>query len=197
MHRMVPLPIPSYNTAAASFLFPDTSLQCILHCPQNPAAGEKPMLDTTDKKILTILQQDGRITNARLAQKIGLSPPAVLERVRRLEASGIISKYVAILDRERSGFGLQTIVMVCLSHHQISSLQHVKERLTGMTEVLECHQLTGEVDFLLKVAVKDMNAYTNFVNNKLSGIPGIQNVKTSFILESLKNDTALKLLPDE
>jgi Lrp/AsnC family transcriptional regulator, leucine-responsive regulatory protein len=155
------------------------------------------MLDLTDKKILTILQGDGRITNARLAQRIGLSPPAVLERVRRLEASGVINKYVAILDREKAGFGLQTIVMVCLSHHQVSSLQHVKERLTTMDEVLECHQLTGEVDFLLKVAVRDMNAYTDFVNNTLSGIPGIQNVKTSFILETLKNTTALKLLADE
>ncbi|KJS01720.1 MAG: AsnC family transcriptional regulator [Desulfobulbaceae bacterium BRH_c16a] len=155
------------------------------------------MLDATDKKILTILQQDGRITNARLAQEVGLSPPAVLERVRRLEASGVIDKYVAILDRQAAGFGVQTIVMVCLSHHQISSLQNVKERLTRMDEVLECLQLTGEVDFLLKVAVKDMSAYTNFVNNKLSGIPGIQNVKTSFILETLKNNTALKLMPDE
>jgi len=154
------------------------------------------MLDTTDKKILTLLQENGRITNARLAQQIGLSPPAVLERVRRLESSGIIKKYVAILDREQAGFGVQTIVMVCLSHHQISSLQSVKERLTRMDEVLECHQLTGEVDFLLKVAVKDMAGYTDFVNNKLSGIPGIQNVKTSFILETLKYNTALKLLPE-
>lgn len=154
------------------------------------------MLDTTDKKILNILQQSGRITNARLAQEVGLSPPAVLERVRRLESSGIIEKYVAILDRDLAGFGLQTIVMVCLSHHQISSLHNVKERLTQMDEVLECHQLTGEVDFLLKVAVKDMHSYTDFVNNKLSGIPGIQNVKTSFILETLKNSTALKLITD-
>ena len=155
------------------------------------------MLDATDRKILTILQQDGRITNAKLAQVVGLSPPAVLERVRRLEASGVIDKYVAILDRQQAGFSVQTIVMVCLSHHQISSLQNVKERLTMMDEVLECHQLTGEVDFLLKVAVKDMSAYTNFVNNKLSGIPGIQNVKTSFILETLKNNTALKMIADE
>ena len=153
------------------------------------------MLDTTDKKILNILQESGRITNARLAQEVGLSPPAVLERVRRLELSGIIEKYVAILDRDQAGFGLQTIVMVCLSHHQISSLESVKDRLTQMDEVLECHQLTGEVDFLLKVAVKDMRSYTDFVNNKLSGIPGIQNVKTSFILETLKNSTALKLTP--
>ena len=154
------------------------------------------MLDATDKKILTLLQENGRITNARLAQQIGLSPPAVLERVRRLESSGIIQQYVAILDRQQAGFSVQTIVMVCLSHHQISSLQSVKERLTQMDEVLECHQLTGEVDFLLKVAVKDMTSYTDFVNNKLSGIPGIQNVKTSFILETLKNSTALKLLSD-
>ena len=154
------------------------------------------MIDSTDKKILEILQESGRITNARLAQEVGLSPPAVLERVRRLESSGIIEKYVAILDREQAGFGLQTIIMVCLSHHQISSLENVKERLTQMDEVLECHQLTGEVDFLLKVAVKDMHSYTDFVNNKLSGIPGIQNVKTSFILETLKNSTALKLISD-
>jgi len=154
------------------------------------------MLDTTDKKILTLLQENGRMTNAKLAQEVGLSPPAVLERVRRLEQSGIIEKYVAILDRKQAGFGLQTIVMVCLSHHQISSLQNVMERLTRMDEVLECHQLTGEVDFLLKVAVQDMASYTDFVNNKLSGIPGIQNVKTSFILETLKNSTALKLISD-
>ncbi|SDO73523.1 Lrp/AsnC family transcriptional regulator [Desulforhopalus singaporensis] len=154
------------------------------------------MLDDTDKKILSILQRDGRITNSRLAQQIGLSPPAVLERVRRLEASGVIERYIALLNREKAGYNVQTIVMVCLSHHQISSLQKVKERLTQMEEVLECHQLTGDVDFLLKVAVKDMAGYTDFVNNKLSGIPGIQNVKTSFILDTLKNSTSLKLLDD-
>ena len=154
------------------------------------------MLDITDKKILTILQQDGRITNARLAQQVGLSPPAVLERVRRLESSGIIKGYAAILDRGLAGFDVQTIVMVCVSHHQIPSLQTIKERLTMMEEVLEVHQLTGEVDFLLKVAVKDMHGYTDFVNNKLSGIPGIQNVKTSFILDTLKNSTALHLLDE-
>lgn len=153
----------------------------------------KNMLDDTDKKILSILQGDGRITNSRLAQEIGLSPPAALERVRRLEASGVIEKYVALLDREKAGYNIQTIIMVCLSHHQIPSLQNVKERLTEMSEVLECHQLTGEVDFLLKVAVKDMASYTDFVNNKLSGIPGIQNVKTSFILDTLKNSTSLHL----
>jgi len=155
------------------------------------------MLDKTDKKILTILQENGRITNSSLAKQIGLSPPAVLERVKRLESSGVINKYVAILDPPLAGYSVQTIVMVCLSHHQIQSLQNVKERLTQMSEVLEVYQLTGEVDFLLKVAVKDMSSYTEFVNSKLSGIPGIQNVKTSFILDTLKNNTALNLIEGE
>ncbi|BHH84602.1 Lrp/AsnC family transcriptional regulator [Desulforhopalus sp. 52FAK] len=155
------------------------------------------MIDDTDKKILTILQDNGRITNSKLAQEIGLSPPAVLERVRRLESSGVIDKYVAILDRKQTGFEIQTIVMVCVSHHQTPSLENIVNRLTGMEEVLECHQLTGEVDFLLKVVVKDMNSYTDFVNNKLSGIPGIQNVKTSFILETIKNSTSLNFSGDK
>lgn len=155
------------------------------------------MLDQIDKKILTILQHNGRITNSSLAKQIGLSPPAVLERVKRLENSGVIDKYAAILDRKQAGYSVQTIVMVCLSHHQIQSLQNVKERLTQMDEVLEVHQLTGDVDFLLKVAVRDMPSYTDFVNNKLSGIPGIQNVKTSFILDTLKNSTSLKLLDND
>jgi Lrp/AsnC family leucine-responsive transcriptional regulator len=154
-------------------------------------------LDKTDVKILNIMQQDGRITNAGLAKEIGISPPAMLERVRRLEASGVIEKYVAILNREKTGFGLMAIVIVSLSLHQISSLQTVKERLIELDEVLECFQLTGDVDFLLKVAVKDMKAYTALVNDKLSGIPGIQNIKTSFVLDTLKADTMLSLKVSE
>ena len=154
-------------------------------------------LDQTDIKILNILQQDGRITNTKLAKEIGLSPPAMLERVRRLESSGVISKYVALLDRQKAGFNLLAIIIVKLSLHQISSLQMVKERLVELEEVLECLQLTGDVDFLLKVAIKDMNTYTEFVNNKLSGIPGIETIKTSFVLASLKSSTFLHLKDKE
>ena len=150
-------------------------------------------LDATDIKILTILQEQGRITNSKLAAEIGISPPAMLERVKRLESSGIIDKYVAILDQKKTGFGLMAIINVRLSLHQISNLQMVKERLVQLDEVLECYQMTGDVDFLLKVAIKDMYSYTEFVNNKLSGIPGIQNIKTSFVLDTLKSSTALNL----
>lgn len=153
-------------------------------------------LDATDIKILTILQDNGRITNTKLAAEIGISPPAMLERVKRLEASGVIEKYVAILNRERTGFGLLAIINISLSLHQISNLQLVKERLVQLEEVLECYQMTGDIDFLLKVAIQDMNSYTEFVNNKLSGIPGIQNIKTSFVLAALKSDTAIKFRHD-
>lgn len=149
--------------------------------------------DETDIKILSILQENGRITNSKLASEIGISPPAMLERVKRLEASGVIDKYVAILDSKKAGFDLMAIISVSLSLHQISNLNLVKDRLVKLDEVLECYQMTGDVDFLLKVAIKDMYSYTEFVNDKLSGIPGIQNIKTSFVLDTLKSGTSLKL----
>ncbi len=150
-------------------------------------------LDKTDIKILNILQENGRITNAKLAAEVGISPPAMLERVKRLEVAGVIKKYLAILDHKKTGFGLMAIIIISLSLHQISSLQQVKERLIILEEVLECYQLTGDVDFMLKVAVRDMQSYTDFINDKLSSIPGIQNIRTSFVLETLKNTTKLKL----
>ena len=149
--------------------------------------------DAMDIKILNILQDNGRITNSKLASEIGISPPAMSERVKRLESSGVIEKYVAILDRKKSDFGLLAMINVSLSLHQISNLKTVKDLLVQLDEVLECYQMTGDIDFMLKVAIKDMYSYTEFVNDKLSGIPGIQNIKTSFVLDTLKSETALKL----
>lgn len=150
-------------------------------------------LDPTDIRILEILQEKGRITNAKLAETIGISPPSMLERVRKLEASGIIDRYVALIDSKKIGYGLTAIIIVSLSLHQVSSLKLVVENLADLEEVQECYQLTGDVDFLLKVATKDMDSYTDFVNNKLSGIPGIQNIKTSFVLNTIKRSTSFKL----
>ncbi len=149
--------------------------------------------DATDIKILTMLQNNGRITNSKMAAHIGISPPAMSERIKRLEASGMIERYAAILNYQKAGFGLLAIINVSLSLHQISNLNTVKDQLVQLDEVLECYQMTGDIDFLLKVATQDMNSYTEFVNSKLSGIPGIQNIKTSFVLDTLKSDTALKL----
>ncbi len=153
-------------------------------------------MDQTDRKILNILQVDGRITNARLAAAIGISPPAMLERVKRLEASGVIRRYVALLDREKAGYGLMAVIVISLSLHNIPSLEKIKERFVMLEEVLECYQLTGDVDFMLKVAVKDMPSFTAFINDKLAGIPGIQNIRTSFVLDTLKSSTMLQLKID-
>lgn len=150
-------------------------------------------MDKTDKKILNILQENGRITNSKLAAEIGISPPAMLERVKRLEGSGLIQQYAALIDREKAGFGLVAIVIISVSLNQITSLKEVKRKLLALDEMQECFQLTGDVDFLLKVTVRDMPSYTRFINDKLTAIPGIQNIRTSFVLETLKSTTALRL----
>ncbi len=149
--------------------------------------------DTTDKKILNILQKSGRITNAKLAEMIGISPPAMLERVRRLEASGIIKEYVTVVDQDKTGFGITAFVTVSLSLHQLQSLDVFSKEIIKLDEVLECYQITGDVDFILKVVIKDINSYTDFVNNKLTQINGIRNVKSSFVLDTIKSGTMLKI----
>ncbi|THB78629.1 MAG: Lrp/AsnC family transcriptional regulator [Desulfobulbaceae bacterium] len=150
-------------------------------------------LDQIDIKILDVLQQDGRITNARLAEIVGISAPSMLERVKKLVAAGVIDRYVALLNHQLLGYELMAMVVVSLSLHQVSSLRTVIDQLAALEEVQECYQLTGDVDFLLKVVTRNMESYTSFVNNKLSGIPGIQNIKTSFVLDTVKSSTKIKL----
>jgi Lrp/AsnC family leucine-responsive transcriptional regulator len=117
----------------------------------------------------------------------------MLERVKRLEASGMIRQYAALIDREKAGFGLLAIIIISVSLNQITSLKEVKRKLQELEEMQECYQLTGDVDFLLKVAVRDMPSYTTFINEKLTAIPGIQNIRTSFVLETIKSTTMLQL----
>jgi len=148
-------------------------------------------LDDTDIKILKILQTNGRITNAKLAQQVGISPPAMLDRVKRLEKSGIISGFVALVDRKKVGMGVLAFVSVSLSAHQMSSLDNFKRTISKLEEVLECYQISGESDFILKVALKSLDGYSDFVINKLTGIEGIQNIQSTFVLDTIKNSTAL------
>lgn len=150
-------------------------------------------LDETDKKILEILQKDGRITNAKLAQSVGISPPAMLDRVKRLEKSGVISRFVALLDRTQIGVGVIAFVSVSLSVHQLSSLDNFRNTISSLDEVLECYQISGDSDFILKVGLKSLDVYSDFVINKLTGIEGIQNIRSTFVLDTVKHSTALPL----
>lgn len=147
-------------------------------------------LDDIDIKILEILQKDGRITNARLASLAGISPPAMLDRVKRLESAGVISQFVGLVDRKKIGVGMMAFVAVSLAVHQLSSLDSFINKILELEEVLECYQISGESDFILKVALKSLDDYSEFVIKRLTGIEGIQNIKSSFVLGTIKHSTA-------
>ncbi len=150
-------------------------------------------LDEIDIKILEIIQNDGRITNAKLASRIGISPPAMLDRVKRLESSGVIAKFVALVDRKKIGVGILAFVSVSLAVHQMSSLDNFYNKILELDEVLECYQISGDNDFILKVALKSLDIYSDFVVNRLTGIPGIQNINSTFVLKTIKNSTAFPM----
>lgn len=146
-------------------------------------------LDEVDKKILNILQENGRITNTELASRVGISPPPVLERVKKLEKKGFIKKYVALLDADSIGKGTMALVSVSLDRHLIKSIDQFTRAIEKLPEVMECYHITGEEDYLLKVAIKDIHEYENFVLKKLTKIPAIDKIKTSFVLSTVKHET--------
>ena len=146
-------------------------------------------LDDTDKQILNILQENGRITNAELASRVGISPPPMLERVKKLEKRGFIKKYVALVDPDAVGKGTMALVSVSLDRHRIKSIDQFMRAIERLPEVMECYHITGEEDYLLKVAIKDIHEYENFVLQKLTKIPALSKIKTSFILSTVKYET--------
>lgn len=152
--------------------------------------------DEIDKKILDILQTNCKITNAQLASEVGISPSSMLERVKRLENSKVINKYVALVSPEKIGRGTFALVSVALSIHQLESVDKFIKTFSDIDEVLECYHIAGDEDFLLKVAVRDMQEYQDFVLNKLSKVKGINKIKTTFVLSTVKFETKFKL-PEE
>jgi DNA-binding Lrp family transcriptional regulator len=155
-----------------------------------------PDIDEIDRAILGLLQADGRMTNADLARAVGLSPAATHARVRRLERDGLIRGYVALVDRERAGFDLLCFVSVSLQLHRPTLVASFPKRVAEMPEVLECHHVTGESDYLLKVAVRGRHELERFIVDRLTPIPGVARIQTSLVLRELKATTALPLAPD-
>ncbi|QQS36676.1 MAG: Lrp/AsnC family transcriptional regulator [Ignavibacteriales bacterium] len=148
-------------------------------------------IDKIDKRILEILQSDAYITNVELASRVGISPPAMLERVKRLEKSSVIKKYVALVDNNKIGKGTIALVSVSLTAHQLSSIDSFTAAIEKLDDVLECHHVSGDHDFLLKVCVKDIQAYEKFILEKLTRIKGVDRIKTTFVLSSVKNSTKI------
>ncbi len=148
-------------------------------------------LDPKDKHLIDELQANSRITNAELAKRVGLSPSSTLERVKKLETSGLIDKYITVLNARKAGYSCFTFVEVKLARHGETPVEDFFKSIADMPEVLECHHITGEADFLLKVATKDIPAYEELILHQLSALPNVQNMKTSVVLSTFKNETKL------
>lgn len=151
-------------------------------------------IDETDIAILRLLQADGRISNAEMARRVGLSAPATHARVKRLEETGVIRQYVTLLDRETIGFDMVCFINVSLQLHQFDAIERFKELVQDMPEVLECHHITGEFDYLLKAVFRNRDELQEFVVNKLTPIPGMAQINTSLVLIEIK---ATQQLPIE
>ncbi|AOG03565.1 MULTISPECIES: Lrp/AsnC family transcriptional regulator [unclassified Bosea (in: a-proteobacteria)] len=151
--------------------------------PRNRRSDEP---DATDLRILSALQEDGRLTVNALAEKVGLSPSPCWTRVKRLEESGAIEKYVAVLDQKALGFGNVVFVEITLDKHDDKILDHFGEALTRIPEVVEAYLVTGEYDYLVKVVVSGTDHYERFLRETLYRIPGIRQTRTTFGLRTLK-----------
>jgi Lrp/AsnC family leucine-responsive transcriptional regulator len=152
-------------------------------------------LDAVDRRILRALQRDGRMTYDVLAQEVGLSPSAALRRVKRLEESAVVTGYVALLSPEGVGLPLTAYLNVRLEkhteRHKRNPMDLFRAAVQAWPEVVECAALTGEMDYLLRVVVADMAHYSRFVMDTLLKHPSVQDCKTSFVLDRVKNTTAL------
>jgi DNA-binding Lrp family transcriptional regulator len=150
-------------------------------------------IDDYDRSILLALQHDGRIPNAELGRRLNLSPPAIHARLRRLEELGLIQRYTAVLDREQLGFDLLCFVSISLQRHTREQVELFRDRIRQIPQVLECHHVTGEYDYLLKIVVRNRKELEHLLMEELTPIPGVAHIHTSLVLNEVKAATALPL----
>ncbi len=159
--------------------------------PPRPANGRK--LDGLDLRILALLQADATLSATELARRVDLSPPGLQKRVRKLIASGVVLRQVALLQREAVDLDLLCFVQVTLAHHQPDAVAGFRRAIQGMAEVLECHHLTGEFDYLVKVVARNHRDLERFLVERLTPIQGVDRIRTSIVLNEIKSSTALPL----
>ncbi len=152
----------------------------------------KNQMDTIDQRILSALQKDGRLTNVQLAEKIGLSESACLRRVRLLEQSGIIDRYVMLIDQAALGKPGNVFVRVTLEGQQQEKLQRFEKEIGQVKEVMECYLMSGDSDYLLRVIVRDNEDYMR-IHNRLTSLPEVLRVQSSFALKTVLKKTELPL----
>jgi Lrp/AsnC family transcriptional regulator, leucine-responsive regulatory protein len=150
-------------------------------------------LDDFDRKILAVLQADGRISLADLSAKVGLSPSPCLRRIRILERDGIIARYVAVLDQGKVGLPVSVFVSIKLESQREQALERFNKAIAKWPEVLECYLMTGPRDYLLRIVVADLSAYERFLKQKLTKVDGIASIESSFALEQVKYSHVLPI----
>ena len=150
-------------------------------------------IDAKDRRIIRELQQNGRLTNLELAERVNLSPSPCLRRVRMLEEASVIVGYSADIDRRACGFQIMAFIRITLQRHERDVVEHFEKRIREVDEILECFLLTGEADYLLRVIVADLDDYEHFVRNRLQGIPGIASIATSLVYGTIKSSRLFPL----
>ena len=149
--------------------------------------------DAIDIRILKELQQDGSLSNVELARRVHLSPSPCLARVKTLEAAGVIGRYVALTNPKALGLDLNVFINISLKEQSKQALAAFEERIAEHEEVMECYLMTGDSDYLIRVAVADIAALERFILDQLTPIPGIEKIRTSFTLKQVRYKTALPL----
>lgn len=150
-------------------------------------------IDSVDLKILNELQADASLSNVELARRVRLSPSPCLARVRALEAQGLIRKYVALLDAQRLGLHLNVFISISLKQQSREALQAFEDCICAREEVMECYLMTGDADYLIRVAIADMPALERFILEQLSPIAQVEKIRSSFALKQVRYKTALPL----
>jgi Lrp/AsnC family leucine-responsive transcriptional regulator len=149
--------------------------------------------DEIDLKIVRMLQEDGRITNLELSNKIGLSPGPTLERVKKLEKQKVIEGYHARINKKRAGLGVSVMIQVSLSRQIENVISRFKQKIMTIPEVVECYQITGNADYLLKVVVADITAFEKIIADRFSKFDEIGQMHTMLIISEVKNNPVMPL----
>ena len=150
-------------------------------------------LDRTDRRILECLQNDGRISNVQLARKVNLTPTPCIERVKRLERQGFIRGYTAILNPEMVNASLLVFVEIDLSHKSPDAFKKFREEARKLPEIMECHLVSGNFDYLIKARVRDMKSYRELLGEKILSLPGVNGSRSYVVMEEVKETLSLPL----
>jgi len=149
--------------------------------------------DQIDKKLLSLLQKDSKVTTKQLSLQLDLSVTAVYERIKKLEKMGVIEKYIAVVDKEKIDKAFVVFCHIKLVQHSQEYITKFESEIIQFDEILECYNVSGEYDYILKVVVKNMKAYRNFINTKLTTLEHIGSTHSTFIISELKNSTEIQV----